>query len=117
MKDITKLWIKFANKDLQGAKKLLEQDGLENLVLFHCHQAIEKIFKATLEEKNIKFPKIHGIRTLYEIIKKNININTDEDILIEIDSIYIDSRYPSGLGILPNGFPTKNEAKRIYEDL
>ena len=118
MKDSTKSWLEFAGKDLQGAKKLLNGNGLENLVLFHCQQSIEKILKAVLVEHNVRFPKIHGTRTLYELIVSNIssNLKIDENILIEIDSIYIDSRYPNELGILPSGFPTQAEAKKIFDE-
>jgi HEPN domain-containing protein len=118
MKDNAKSWFVFAGKDLQGAKQLLDANGLENLVLFHCQQAIEKVLKAILSEHNVRFPKIHGTRTLYELVVSNIssNLKIDENILIEIDSIYIDSRYPNELGILPSGFPTQEEAKRIFDE-
>jgi len=33
MKDNTKSWLEFAKKDFQGAKQLLDGNGLENLVL------------------------------------------------------------------------------------
>lgn len=114
MKDSTISWIEFAKKGLQGAKQLLKGSGLENLVLLHCQQAIEKILKAVLIEYNVRFPKIHGTRTLYELIVTNIsaNLNIDENVLVEIDSVYIESRYPNELGLLPSGFPTQAEAKK-----
>ena len=68
MKDNTKSWLEFAGKDLQGAEKLLDENGLENLVLFHCQQTIEKVLKAVLAEHNVRVPRIHGTRTLYELV-------------------------------------------------
>ncbi|MBN2176003.1 MAG: HEPN domain-containing protein [Bacteroidales bacterium] len=118
MKASAESWLEFARKDLQGAKTLLNEKGLENLVLFHCQQAIEKLLKAILSEHNVKFPKIHGTRTLYELILNNISPKPelDENTLLEIDSVYVDARYPNELGLLPSGFPTQEETKRIYED-
>ena len=61
---------------------------------------------------------------MYRIINETegIEIRIDEDELNIVDDIYIDTRYPSGLGLLPSGFPTKEVAtevlkiaKRIYD--
>ncbi|MBI9037700.1 MAG: HEPN domain-containing protein [Bacteroidales bacterium] len=118
MKEITISWIAFAEKDLQAAKQLLDGNEIENIVLFHCQQAIEKLLKAILVEHNIRFPKIHSTRTLYELVISNIiiDLKINEDIFIEIDSIYIDSRYPTSLGVLPSGFPTHEEAKKMFDE-
>ena len=35
--------------------------------------------------------------------------------LDEINEIYIDSRYPADLGLLPYGKPTLEDAKEFYE--
>jgi hypothetical protein len=43
-----------------------------------------------------------------------------EDELDLVDAVYIDSRYPSGIGLLPSGFPTKEDARellRIAEEI
>jgi len=32
-----------------------------------------------------------------------------------VDDIYIDARYPTDLGLLPNGFPSLKQAKDIYK--
>lgn len=118
MKPITETWLEFARKDLHGAKTLLDEKGLENLVLFHCQQAIEKILKAILSEYNVRFPKIHGTRTLFELILNSINPKPeiDENTFLEIDSVYVDARYPNELGLLPSGFPTQEDTRRIYND-
>ncbi len=66
-----------------------------------------------LEEVNQTVPKIHNIKRLHTIIEDKIRsgpILEERDIDF-LDSIYIDSRYPSSVGILPSGFPGKEEAE------
>ena len=36
-------------------------------------------------------------------------------ILVQNEYVYIDSRYPSGLGVLPSGFPTKKDADELLK--
>jgi len=43
-------------------------------------------------------------------IENYISVN-DEGMLDEINEIYIDSRYPADLGLLPYGKPTLEDAK------
>ena len=66
-----KHWIDFADRDLEAAKSLLENEYLANVVLFHCQQCIEKCLKAILEENNIEVPKIHSVVRLFGIITEN----------------------------------------------
>ena len=64
-------------------------------VTFHSHQAIEKSLKAILEDRNIRIPKTHDLEKLYGmILKAGIELKPEEDILEQINEVYIDSRYP-----------------------
>ncbi|MBN1634210.1 MAG: HEPN domain-containing protein [Ignavibacteria bacterium] len=116
MKEVTKSWIEFAIRDFKAADELRDDESLTNIVLFHLQQTVEKYFKAILEEYEIKIPRVHSIILLYEKIpselKSKINI-TDSELNL-LDDIYINERYPSELGILPEGFPTKQRANDIY---
>ncbi|UCF84377.1 MAG: HEPN domain-containing protein [Desulfobacteraceae bacterium] len=117
MKEGTKSWIAFADRDLEAAKSLLENEYIANIVLFHCQQCIEKCLKAILEEHEIQVPKIHSVVRLFGVITENIELEfkIDEDALNLVDDIYIDTRYPSGLGLLPSGFPSKEEAAEVLK--
>jgi len=126
MKDGTRSWIAFADRDLEAAKSLLENEYVANVVLFHCQQCIEKCLKAILEEHEMQIPKIHSVVRLFGIITENLELGVeiDEDALNLLDDIYIDTRYPSGLGLLPTGFPSQEEAdevlkiaKKIYDNV
>jgi HEPN domain-containing protein len=74
MKDKTNVWLEFASRDIQAAKKLISDKYVANIVLFHSEQCIEKCMKAILEEYNQNIPKIHGIHKLYSLVKKNTSI-------------------------------------------
>ena len=37
------------------------------------------------------------------------------EILTDLDDLYIESRYPGELGLLPNGKPTRAEAQQFYD--
>ena len=117
MKDGTKSWIAFADRDLEAAKSLLGNEYVANIVLYHCQQCIEKCLKAILEEHEIQVPKIHSVVRLFGIITENIELGykIDENSLNLVDDIYIDTRYPSGLGLLPTGFPSKEEAAEVLK--
>ena len=110
MKEITKSWLSFARSDLIAAEKLLESESLENIVLFHCQQSIEKILKAHLEENGIAVPRVHNLIKLYNLLPFSL-LRQDEFIietLEELSSVYIDSRYPGDIGLLPSGPPSES---------
>ncbi len=46
MREIVREWIERGDSDLEAAKILARQKGLENQTGFHCQQAIEKWLKA-----------------------------------------------------------------------
>lgn len=117
MNKSTKAWLDFAARDLEAARKLVNYEYLANIVLFHSQQCIEKCMKAILEEYNLNVPKIHGIVKLDELIKEKTKIilSVTNDELDLIDDIYIDTRYPGNFGLLPAGFPTKDDATNLLD--
>lgn len=123
MKDETKLWLKFADENLESAKILIKS-SLYNPVLQNSQQAIEKYIKAYMIEKGIKLQKTHNILSLVEILKsKNFILDISEDEIDLIDSIYLSSKYPFG-SVLPDFEPDENIcltcieiASRVKEDV
>ena len=112
-----KAWFEFAKRDLIAAQELLENEFLSNIVIFHCQQCIEKSLKALLEHLNIIHPKVHGINKLITLIPENIRVklSINQDQVNLIDDVYIDTRYPANFGLLPSGFPSKKQAKKLFE--
>jgi HEPN domain-containing protein len=84
------------------------------MVAFHSQQAIEKLFKAILEKHGSHVPRIHDLITLQDLIREFITLQIDQDLLNQINELYIDTRYPSELGLLPDGKPPKEVSERMY---
>ena len=61
MKKQTKSWLRAATDDLTVIEEIIENDELSHMVAFHAQQAIEKCFKAVLEEKESLVPKLHDL--------------------------------------------------------
>ena len=108
-----KQWIDFAQTDIASAKKLNEDKALTQSAAFHCQQAVEKLFKAMLEYKQAPIKKIHNLDVLYKQCSDNVTININETILKEINEVYIDSRYPSDVGLIPSGKPSTETIKKF----
>jgi HEPN domain-containing protein len=115
MKIITKQWLEYAKADIRSCDNNIKDDFLTNIVVFHCQQTIEKCFKAIIEENELDFKRIHSLFKLYTIIKDKINFSINIEKLELIDKVYTTSRYPSDLGLMPDGKPSIAEAKEMYE--
>jgi HEPN domain-containing protein len=115
MKRGTKEWLDFADRDLEAARILVENEYVSNAVLFHCQQCVEKCLKALLEENGIPVPHIHNVVKLQSLLKETSpeSFLATEDALDLVDAVYIDTRYPSGIGLLPSRFPTKEDAQEL----
>ncbi len=114
MKDETLLWLKYAQENLRSAKVLFDSK-LYNPCLQNAQQSVEKMLKAVLVERAIKFKKTHSIGELSQLLAKNKII---VDLTIEdrelLDSIYLPSKYPLG-SVLPNFEPDEKICKRSIE--
>jgi HEPN domain-containing protein len=70
MKDLnqTKLLIRKAKQDLKVLPALLSDEYDEEIFGFHAQQAVEKLLKAWINYLDKKYPLIHNIGDLYDII-------------------------------------------------
>jgi len=50
---------------------------------------------------------------LYNIVSDKILLDVNIELLIILDQLYIDSRYPGELGLLPNGKPSLTEGNQF----
>jgi HEPN domain-containing protein len=115
MKQITKEWLKAAEDDILAMKTMLDYDEITNVVAFHAQQCIEKSFKAAIEEFGLGKIKSHQLESLYSKISDHIS-GFNESIIAELDTIYIEARYPGEMGLMPNGKPSLEEAKNYYSE-
>ena len=108
MKQTTHEWLTAAEDGLLAAKNLASEKRLTNLASFHCQQCLEKCFKAMIEEHDSPSIKSHDLLRLQ--LNANIELSNQEIIMLGIiNEVYIDSRYPGDLGLLPHGKPTMSE--------
>jgi HEPN domain-containing protein len=116
MKKRAEEWLKFSKIDIDSAFMLIKNPALTQSTAFHCHQAIEKACKAVLEQVNNEVPKIHDLQKLSGLIEDSqIKLDLDEDILDEINDVYIEARYPSDLGLIPDGIPRTETAEKFLK--
>ncbi len=122
MRKATLEWLTSAGMDLDNIAEIIHLEHLTPIVAFHAQQCVEKCFKAVLEEYSKKVPKDHSTLRLHGLVKELISLDVDADVLTDLDNLYLESRYPGELGLLPAGKPTladardfSNAAKTIYE--
>lgn len=115
MKFLSEEWLKAANDDLIVIDEIVDNQLVTNVTAFHCQQCVEKCFKSLLEEYGLRIPRIHNLITLYEDVKGISDFGFDEDMFDKLDKLYIDTRYPSELGLMPFGKPTIEDARYFYK--
>lgn len=112
---LAKEWLLAAQDDLNLIQAISHRLDLSNLAAFHAQQAVEKSLKSLLEYNAIAIPRKHNLLTLKCIAMPFLKDNfLDDDIFAILNSVYIDSRYPSDLGLLPNGKPSLEDIEELY---
>ena len=115
MKKSTKHWIESAESDLAIIERIIDAPGLTHQASYHAQQAIEKTFKAIIEEHGMAFIKTHSLETLYAVVNSKLHVEFNTDLLIVLDQLYIDARYPGAMGFLPDGKPSLTESETFYK--
>lgn len=106
-------WLKASRDDLKVIDKIIDIPDLSHIIAFHSQQSIEKSFKALIEYKNLRVPRQHDLLKLNDIINNILDV--DEDLLDTLNQLYIDSRYPGDMGLLPYGKPTLKDAQEFFQ--
>lgn len=118
---LTEQWLRNASEDLRSAEILLKE-GLYNMTCFHAQQASEKLFKALIAVHHREIPRIHNLNRLHAVCEELLGtqIYLDEEGLLFLNDVYIESRYPADFGALPSGQADRREAEtalRYAKDL
>ena len=111
--EMAKQWVIASHLDLENIRYILQVVHLTPVVAFHSQQAIEKVLKAYMEHSEVEIPKTHKLQTLLDRVE--LVFEVDDNTLQLIDKLYIDSRYPGNMGLLPYGQPTLQDAQIFYE--
>jgi HEPN domain-containing protein len=96
-------WMRSAYGDLVLIEEISDNDS---------HQSIEKSLKAIYEYHEMEVLKKHDLLLLKCGVEKHIEIG-DEDALEELNDLYIESRYPGDMGLLPSGKPSVGKAAAL----
>lgn len=107
MKQKTKSWLELAENDLEFAHSILKNNNRPYYAVHFCHQAIEKILKAIVQESTDEIPKrTHNFKTLWE--QANIPLTEEQKlVLLKIMPHYIASRYPEDVRDLHRTYTLK----------
>ena len=94
-------WINKAITDLKCAKILLEHDGGNEVVAFHCQQSIEKSLKALILYLYATLESGHSLLYLCKkVIEKDKQFSKYIDSCIFVNQYYIETRYPNENSII-----------------
>ncbi|OHB76994.1 MAG: hypothetical protein A2Z25_18945 [Planctomycetes bacterium RBG_16_55_9] len=108
-------WLKSAEMDLENVAQIIHLEHLTPVAAFHAQQCVEKCLKAILEEHSKKVPKDHSTLRLWAMTRELVSIEAESGVLTDLDDLYIESRYPGELGLLPDGRPTLTDVREFYE--
>ena len=112
---LPELWLQYAYDDLKSARVLLKEK-IFNMVCFHSQQVAEKLFKSLIASYSEEIPRTHNLIRLHSICEDlyEDKLEIDNEALIFLNDVYIESRYPADFGILPSGQTGAEEAERAY---
>jgi len=83
-----------AKEDLETAVSLTSLGKFsEEIVLFHCQQAVEKALKAYLDSINIIYPKSHDLEALLAICQEKDNTFEQIGFITSLTPYAVEIRY------------------------
>ena len=89
-------WFEKANRDLRTSDTMYIAGGVEDIVAFHCQQAVEKYLKGYLILKTGVLTEGHS---LIKLIKKCREFDREFNTLVDksafLNQFYLESRYPA----------------------
>ena len=88
--------MRHAASDLALAKLALEREEiLAEQVCFHAQQAAEKALKTVLVAKQQRFPPVHDLEQLLEVVRQaHIPLPAWSDALLDLTPYAVETRYP-----------------------
>jgi HEPN domain-containing protein len=105
-------WIARARSDFTAMEQLIVADAtdINDAIVFHAHQAGEKMLKAALVARNVPPPRTHELMELLDRLGDELRMSQDlREACADLDALWASSRYPH------NPFPTDAEVRRAVE--
>lgn len=89
-------WFEKASQDLRGAEILMAHEGGNDLVAFHCQQAMEKTLKGWLLKNTGELLEGHSLVFLCrKAISSGAPLKNSLRDCAYVNQFYIETRYPS----------------------
>jgi HEPN domain-containing protein len=96
MKKLTREWVRKAEADYRGARRLVpSRPPVHDLVCFCCQQCAEKYLKGLLEEDGLIVPRTHNLEDLLDrLVTAYPELNSLRRGCKYLMRFAIDARYP-----------------------
>lgn len=92
-----KEWLILASHDADTASLLVKENGHADIIIYHIHQAIEKLLKALSVKAGKALEKTHFLdKLLSQLITDYPALSSIQDDILEINLFLPKLRYPSG---------------------
>jgi len=92
-----KEWLTLASHDVDTAKLLIREKGHADIIIYHVHQAIEKMLKALTAKAGKPLEKTHFLdKLLAQLLADYPALSSIKDEILEINLYLPRLRYPSG---------------------
>lgn len=92
-----KEWLNLASHDVDTAKLLIKENGHADIIIYHIHQAIEKMLKALLAKADKPIEKTHFLdKLLTQVLADYPSLSIISDQILAINLYLPKLRYPSG---------------------
>jgi HEPN domain-containing protein len=114
MKESAAEWLRAAQEDLAVIESIINNLIATGAASFHAQQCVEKSLKAILEQVGGDVPRVHDLETLFGKTREILPIEYEESTVDALNTLYIGSRYPGSIGLLPHGRPTLEDVERFY---
>ena len=113
MKRQVEAWLHQARLDVKTAEAIIDREDLTRSTVFHCQQCVEKSLKALIENTGERVPKTHNLPRLLGIVEDVYTLKVSEELLQQLNEVYVDSRYPGDAGLVPEGTPSLEKARAL----
>lgn len=96
----TQTWMELAENDLEFAEQILRNRQRPYYACNECHQAIEKILKAVIQERSGEIPpRTHNLPMLAKVSGLEFS-DGHRRFLLQLNPHYMGTRYPDDAALL-----------------
>lgn len=114
-----KEWLILASHDADTVELLIKEKGHADIIIYHIHQAIEKLLKTLIVKADKPIEKTHFLdKLLAQILEDYPTLSEIQDAILEINLYLPKLRYPSGDRIaLEEAISSYNKFKQIKKTI